>query len=443
MRATGHTPPHTAFGLPALAFLFALVCGCILGQEESAPSGLGVEEEGEARPAIGVRHEQSAQAMVVAPDPQQEIAMATPKDPYAGARSWCEPMEYDRSCREHADCAEIDHVAGRPLRCVRPWWARGTDTRVCAPGYANTTERAWRRARQRELVAQLYTEEVDVCPNWHWEHRPGKKGLFVRVFANGLPIHKQHWRCQSAWRRGEKLSDFLWVPYLRETTARPWKRHRLSPDQRGSQRAWTRKAPSYGWSVDLEWVRTGKKKGYYALRGAEPVKNPHNPHYGQMERWHFGLGSYGQSAANAVLTWDRYAPPEILCHEVEATEVYLRKARGAVRIFRGSGVDCDGVRYHGRAIKGETELDEPSWMDVHRVASGGKFCPTKSKAMGPGFRKRMKSVGLDPDEPVSLSMLGASLPKETQNERAKEVLDLLDQLLPSPWRQDPLSVPVD
>lgn len=439
----------------------------------------------------------SVRALSTMQPPSVETAAATVVDPYAGHVSWCEPMWYEKTCGDHSDCDQIRHVARRSLRCIRPWWAKKDDLRdddgnplkVCAPGYTAKTERRWRRARLRELVAQAYFDEPTRCPDWRWKvlGAEGKPKRFQRVWDNDRSTHQQHWRCTQEWRKAETLADFLWVPYFRETTARPWKRHRLDKDVAANKRAWVKEAPDYGWVIELGcedgrplaldsegvWrdakghrCRKGRdRKGrytrdrhviadYYPDSDAEQ----HNPYYGERHRWAYGNGGLGQNTAYGTQDWDKMAPPEILCHEVEGFEAYLRDARHAVRTLRGHGVDCGGeTRYRGSAIRtlidpatkqpiGELQVEEPSWADVHRVASGGKFCPrkgAKGAEYARKFARRMESVGLRVDAPVTEEMLGRPIARKRQNERAAEILDRLEMVLPPAWPIPGMDTPRD
>lgn len=378
------------------------------------------------------------------------------ENPYAGWDTWCEPTWYETQCEAHEDCADIEHVARRPLRCVRPWWAekddlrdaKGNPLRVCAPGYAATLERKWRYFRLRELVAQLYFDEPEHCPPWTWE-RTNDHRRYVQAFENQKPLHHQHWRCQREWKKAERLTGFLWVPYRRETTARPWKRHRLNPDEAANRRAYVRQAHTYGWHIELECpnerLRCKTEDKVIASIAPFPGAKQRNPHYLDQHRWQYGLGGRGKNSALGVQDWDLMAPPEILCLEIPDTEAYLRDARHAVDVLRGSGVSCGERTYRGRATKlvdgddgekTEIEVAEPSWIDIHRVASGGKFCPRNTKTAAKfetNLRRGLERMGVRPDEPVTREMLGRPIPRDSQNEIAFETLAHLDRLLPPPW----------
>lgn len=81
-------------------------------------------------------------------------------------------------------------------------------------------------------------------------------------------------------------------------------------------------------------------------------------------------------------------------------------------------------------------MDEPSWYDVHRVASAGAWCPKKSAkaaTLKRNFTAQMKARGVRPSEPVTEGMVGRPIPKEGQVQRATELLAHLDAVLPAPW----------
>ncbi len=201
-------------------------------------------------------------------------------------------------------------------------------------------------------------------------------------------------------------------------------------------------AEAYGHKQVLErryGRRDGKLVPFDYPIGVEIIEGG-SPHYKDEFRWQFGLGPFGQNTALWVHSWDVNAPPEILCQEVPAIELYLRRARRVVADYQ-HGIDCGGVKYHGMSIKilengQEVVVEQPSWVDIHRATSGGKYCPRKSKKASfynKKLRGRLKSVGIRPDEPVTADMLGEPIPKDIQNERAMELLSILEEKLPPPF----------
>jgi len=324
------------------------------------------------------------------------------KDPYAGWKSWCEPVDYETPCKSNDDCdgANPGHPAAGPMKCFNPWYAKANpEYKICAPGYARKSELRWREDRLREIVRQQYSGEAELCE------------------LDGRPIHKESWKCQRAKQVGDALTNFLLIPYDRETTRRPWKRHRLDADLRANRTAWFKQAEVYGWEVQAD------KSGETKTMGS--AQEWANPHYGQRHRWHFGLGPFGQNAPLWVHNWDIQAPPEILCKEVEAVESYLRKARDTVVKLR-HGIRCGGSYYEDKS---------PTWEVVHRSSSSGKICPATSGEKGAEkraarFRKAAKAHGVDPDQVVTLKMLGQQIPRATQNARAAEIYAVLSTKWP-------------
>ena len=326
------------------------------------------------------------------------------------------------------------------MRCVAPWWReKGSDLKICAPGFSGRFERRWRYARLRELVGQQYFDEPEHCSDWSWETTFTKKGnpyKYEREWADGKPVHKQNWRCGPEWRKAEELTDFLWTIYKRETSARPWKRHRLNPDKAANERAYYKHAKRYGWVVETECI-TGRKRCRShdkIITDSYPDSEAewHNPHYGNRFRWQFGLGGIGQNTALWTHSWDPMAPPEILCLEPVQFETYLRNARDIVRKLEG-GIDCDGDPLRKKDYWNKA----PTWSVVHRAASGGKICPPKNIQSAARYKKlfeaRARSRGLDPDKVVTLDMLGKPIPKGVQNDRLKELLAILEDKLPAPF----------
>ncbi len=367
--------------------VFLFTCGGV-APEASAPSRALNEP-----PAIEV--------MTLAETPTERVSQSASEapDPYEGWASWCEPLDYDHSCQSHEECATAhpNHPAQRPMRCFNPWYAKmRPEYKVCAPGHAGKRERGWREDRLREVIRQQYFNEAEICgPD------------------DGRPLWRHGWRCEKAAARGDKLLAFLWVGYMRETTARPWKRHRLDADVKASRTAWFKMADRYGWTIETA-------QGEVASMTAGPGANPY---YGQRYRWHFGLGPIGQNAPLWVHNWDPQAPPEILCREVEPFEAYLRRARDALTTLR-HGIRCDGEYYEDKS---------PTWEVLHRAVNLGSVCPPSNARHQRGlarFRKHAERHGLKYDEVVTAAMLGEPIPVEAQNERAAEIYAVLERKLP-------------
>lgn len=71
---------------------------------------------------------------------------------------------------------------------------------------------------------------------------------------------------------------------------------------------------------------------------------------------------------------------------------------------------------------------------MHHATAGGSTCP---KAWWPTaeakFRKRAERVGLNPDQPLTLDMLGEEVDRDTQNDVAQEIEAMLDEK----WGESP------
>ena len=330
-------------------------------------------------------------------------------DPYAGWKLRCEPEV--AVCRTNKDCEVVYHPAAKPLKCIKPWWSeqdeKGNWTRVCSPGWSKRAERQWRRDRLRRFVMFAYFGEIGTC------------------IPDSRTMREQPWECQRERRKGDRLTKFLWTVYHRETTGRPWKRHRLNGDIRASRNAWERRSKRYGHAPRTEkrYVREDGKLVKRDMLVGVKFQPGGNPHYRQRWRWNYGLGPYGQNAALWVAGWDPMAPPEILCGEVESTESYLRGARRSWRKLRG-GIKCDGELYRPQV----------TWEILHRAIAGGKLCPARSPSEG--FRRRARKKGLDPDQVVTLAMLGRPVDRETQNKDATEYYSLINSALPAPGMRE-------
>lgn len=423
--------------------LFVLAFGLFAAHRAVSGGNLLETAQNAAEPAVE-RTERTPLVLASALPERTVPERAIHTDPYAGWSDWCEPLDYDTPCKTHEDCSKIQHVSRRALRCVHPHWAKDApDYKVCAPGYSTRMERVWREARLRELVAQAYFDEAKECADWSWEPVRSKRGnvlRYDRAWSNGRPTHRQFWKCTQQQARAEKLTRVLNVIYGRETSKRPWKRHRL--DVEPNKEAWIKEALAYGWKLDLVCINGRKKCRKSKMRVAQIYPDPsakkHSPHYQDRWRWRYGLGGYGKNAAYGVQDWDLMAPPEVLCLEVPGTEAYLRDARQAVTTYTSSSPPvCNGVPYRGQALSTSdaTPVLSPSWVDVHRVASGGKWCPRLTKDQK--FRARVLKARLDPDEPVTLSMLGRPIPRDQQNQISRRILQRLELVLPPPWPQLP------
>lgn len=282
--------------------------------------------------------------MFVVDPPEPEPARAVQvRDPRS---NWCEPLDQP-FCTSDRECTDGSE-------CVTPWWAvTGTETKVCARPMPGLDERRWRSARIRVYVDHV-CRRADGC-------EPNDLHAYIRVLA------------------------------LRESTWRPWKRHRLTPDLEAAQRAWER-------SGNL----------FYG-----------NPAAADPDRWGSGVGLLGQIPAHWLQRWDPMAPPETLCGEVEAVEAHLRAGREAVRKIV-SGVQCDGRTFTG------TAEGRPSWYDVSRVNSGS-LCPGSLEHQE-AFAARARRVGLDPWAPVTAADLGDPIPRDQQDAVAAGIRVRMDAL---------------
>lgn len=326
--------------------------------------------------------------------------------PYEGWSGWCD-QDWDWGCETDADCADRTDPVGHRLYCMTPRWARNkpevTD-KVCRPGSFGRERRRAEKRRLRAIVGELCSP-----PDWYEE---------------GTACWQYKWKkareCKRAqWCDPDKLTRFLGIVAHRESTWKPYVRHRLGPDRVANANAYLWRDDEYGWDIEVD-----EEGNLIKADRLRPDANPHYPEYG---RWSTGVGYYGQNAPIYVQQWEKLAPPEILCRPVEATESYLRVARRSWKKIRG-GIDCDndGTReFFGSAIKNEKPY--PAWVDVHQAASVGSICP-KDFAHD-RFARRAKRAKLKFDEPVELEALGAGIPREGQNERAAEIYAHLDGVL--------------
>ncbi len=259
----------------------------------------------------------------------------------------------DRPCdpSESSPCPK--DRTGRPQVCVRPWWAKGDEARVCRPRRLSRAQRRRNRAALREIVRHL-------C-------RPG----------DGCS-HKS-------------LSRLLEIVALRESAFDNQVTHELNPDREANAASLTRALES-GWYDG-------------------------NQHLRDLSRWTVGYGWFGMNAPLFVREWDRYAPPEILCRQVESVEVYLRVARRAWRklskiLPSEQEVALDnGERVMVRGV---------TWYDIHRAVSTGKL-GRPDTISSRRFVRRARAVGLDPFATVKIEDLGRPIPKGRQGEVAEKI----------------------
>ena len=349
-----------------------------------------VDAKGEAAPSPLHSGPPDLPTATAAPPPAPEPLAP---DPYADWQTWCEPQWAEVACETTADCESVDHPSPRSLTCMTPYWARKFEgkPKFCVAGYARPGELAYEKEWLSTFLQEQYFEQK------HCEF-------------DGRPIHEESWRCQQDPKRhaAVALHRYLWMVMMRESSARPWKRHSLAADEKANKSTWATRSKKYGWDVD-----TSEGDGRITM---SRVSNDSNKYYGSRRRW-MGLGYFGQNSPLWVHRWSVDAPPEILCRRVESVETYLRKARSVLRKWE-SGVRCNGTK-HVNA--------EPTWADVHRAVSSGKMCPSSSGTSATAnLTKRAGQVGLDINHRVTRASFGTPIPIEGQNERAAELRGLVN-----------------
>lgn len=238
--------------------------------------------------------------------------------------------------------------------CVSAWWDDGE--RVCARREPELAERSWREDRLRVVVDH-------VCPSPTF---PGND--------------TDDQSCDSV-----ALLRYVITIASRETSMRPDKRARSRADRAANRRAWIKHRDAFA----------------------------SNPAATDPERWSTGLGYFAQNPSLWLPRWSVDAPPEVLCGEVEATEVHLRAARDQVRKIE-HGVQCDGETYFGSAC--DDHGCRPSWYDASR-ANSGKVCPGDA-AHRERFETRARRHGLDPWAPITTESLGREIPSDRQDQIA-------------------------
>lgn len=297
----------------------------------------------------------SGETCTGAPEELRSFATEQPLTPERTASgSACEPLT-PLPCEARGDeCPDMSD--GTPRVCRRPY-KEPEGAYACYPNYSPPAVRRWREARLTELAASVGSSN------------------------------------------DEDLALYLLVIAGRETSLRPWKRHRLRGDVDSASSSWKRRSDVFADS----------------------------PAHDEPERWREGLGLYGQNPALWVDKWDASAEPEVLCGEVESTLVHLRAARRRWAQL-DAGIVCDGEEFHGTG-----ELGAPSWYDLSLVNSGSRRCPAQ---LGDGqpyakrldFEARCERAGLDPYAAVALSDLGEPVDFNEQEQFAASVYERLDAI---------------
>ena len=359
--------------------------------------------------------EAPAEEQPTAPATSEE---ATEEDPYIEYESWCEAI-HKQTCecptRDPITCKKPkepcpDDRTGKAQQCIRPGWARreGSNVYVCDPGWLNRRQQTRQREGQRIIVDAVceWPRWAEELSQWGLDHKyggdPSKLCWHLPGNSKALKVCRRKHFCQP-----DKLAKLLALVAARESTWNNNTSHELNFDIKANQQSYA-KARRKGWYED-------------------------NPHFNHAERWQRGYGWYGFNAALHVFYWDNQAPPELLCRQVESTEIYLRKARRSFRkLWDKYGDNTERVYTLDTGekviVKGVT------WYDIHRAASSGKLEPEKvlptrrwsekkQKWVARGFvgRARSKRIKLDPFETVMWEMLGEPIPKERQNEVAEEI----------------------
>jgi hypothetical protein len=206
----------------------------------------------------------------------------------------------------------------------------------------------------------------------------------VHSVADGRPklTHNEQKRTQRViahvakrLKASDEFLKLLQLVAMRESSMQQGLVHRLSPDLEGSYSAWRKMQKTY--------------EG--------------NPHADEPGAWQT-YGLFGMNSNYFTLIWDKAADPRVLCDAVVDVLVYRRAAARMIR-KAGGNIVCKDER--GQPYNYTTKA---TWETIHRAVSGGKLCPSKHEAtaatMKKFFRSRAERVGIDPDRPVTLKMLG-------------------------------------
>jgi hypothetical protein len=174
----------------------------------------------------------------------------------------------------------------------------------------------------------------------------------------------------------EDFRKLLNLIALRESSYQHGLVHRLSPDLTASYQAWRRMS----------------------------VRYEGNPHSVDPALWQT-YGLFGMNSNYFTLLWDQSADPRVLCDPIVDILLYRRAAERALRKMLSGPIRCKGGDGESFDV-----VVEPTWGNIHRAVSGGKICPSKSEdraaTMRKYFNNRAARYGIDPDQPITLKMLG-------------------------------------
>lgn len=248
-----------------------------------------------------------------------------------------------------------------------------------------------------------------------------------------------------AYAMGMKDPRPLWIPALRESSYRTWKRHKLNPDVEaavGAWRNWTyskgRERKLVGDQEDAEkaksvaqsdmtrakrklakttegtlayndakaeldeakkrfnkaWKTIAHSKAW--LRRIRTYKD--NPTWAAAGRWNTGYGLYGMQPVYFVARWDRNAPPEILCDSTISTVLQIWSARSSLST-------CVSQGHPG------------TWEVSNRVMASGHCTPRPERVKF--YRKRADGVGLDPQGKADFGTEWPRKVNDQQTDRSK------------------------
>lgn len=395
-----------------------------------------VEEQGLDDDITSTTDEFEVEEVAQIPDlPEPEAAPESPPaDPYAGYTSWCEELQ-PPPCASDEECTPSKTGADR--RCITPFWyepEEGDKMGLCIPVYLGWSpkeeklEMDRRRARLRAII-----ENSCRYPKWA-QALVDEWGV---VDCGRVPGRSRHMRQCSAktFCDPDKLYKAHALVVKREADWRKEKVHNLGPDIEAAGTSWLRHCKRGTYAGNEHFGKCYKDGKKWKGLGDE------------WQRWR-SYGYYGQNSSLWVMEIDnKKAPPEILCHEVYSTEAYDRRMRRAWNKF-ATGLDCKddtGRRYSRKLLKAKKQKrdGEPdtwpkkTWYTLHRAVSSGSACPfrdtTTVKTRYQYYAARANKIGLDPDEEVTLQMLGEQIPNESLHADVQTLMTELNTRFPVGW----------
>lgn len=163
--------------------------------------------------------------------------------------------------------------------------------------------------------------------------------------------------CKASGVDAGSCKYFRSIVSARESSHRPWVRHRLNEDVSAALTSYFSNDATYGWRAN--WDDGARKKEDLSMIRFSPVGDEQNPYFVDPQRWIFGLGLGALNISYHLGKFDKMAPPEILCDPVINTMIQIKIARNAVQRYGAKNfVEVQAI-YAGRTYFDENGRQRP------------------------------------------------------------------------------------